>query len=114
PHPAGSAGLTVVERPRLGKAVRMGALEGKAAVVTGGSRGIGRGIVERLVAEGATVLFSYVENKSAADEVVEACEGRAIAVRADQGRLEDVTYLFDQAEERLGGLDILVNCARIC
>ena len=66
----------------------MGTLDGKGALVTGGSRGIGRAIVKRLAADGATVVFSYLENEAAAQSVVrEVAEagGRAFAVQADQG-----------------------------
>jgi 3-oxoacyl-[acyl-carrier protein] reductase len=91
----------------------MGVLAGKTAVVTGGSRGIGRAIVGRLAREGASVVFSFSENKQAADEVVAEVQGRAVAVQADQGRIEDQKRLFDEADRQLGGLDILVNNAAI-
>jgi 3-oxoacyl-[acyl-carrier protein] reductase len=94
----------------------MGALDGKAAVVTGGSRGIGRAVVERLARDGAEVVFSYLSNDMAAGEVETAARamgGRAEALQADVGRLEDVRGLFDEADKRLGGLDILINNAGI-
>ena len=65
----------------------MGALDGKGALVTGGSRGIGRAIVKRLAADGAAVVFSYLQNETAAADVVREVAGnggRAVAVRADQ------------------------------
>lgn len=89
----------------------MGTLDGKSAIVTGGSRGIGRAIVRRLAGEGAQVAFSYRSNSSAAREVagqVAARGGRALAVQVDQGRIDDIRNLFDQAQRRLGGLDIVV------
>jgi len=89
----------------------MGALAGKGALVTGGSRGIGRAIVKRLAAEGAGVVFSFVADEAAAQRVVgevAAGGGRAFALRADQGDLSDVRRLFDEAQERLDGLDIVV------
>ncbi|SEF17441.1 glucose 1-dehydrogenase [Jiangella alba] len=89
-------------------------LSGKAALVTGGSRGIGRAIVQRLARDGAQVVFSYQSNDDAADSVVEAVRaggGAAHAVRADQGDLDAVRALLDTATDRLGGLDILVNNA---
>ncbi len=84
----------------------MGSLAGKNALVTGGSRGIGRAIVERLADDGAAVVFSYVSDEAAANEVVAqvmAAGGEAHAVRADQGLLADVERLFDEADKRLGG-----------
>ncbi|PZF80593.1 glucose 1-dehydrogenase [Jiangella anatolica] len=89
-------------------------LRDKAALVTGGSRGIGRAIVERLARDGASVVFSYQSNEAAAGDVVEtvrAAGGDAHAVRADQGDLDAVRALLDTATQRLGGLDILVNNA---
>ncbi len=94
----------------------MGTLDGKGAVVTGGSRGIGRAIVQRLAAEGASVVFSYVQREDAArslvGEVTEA-GGRAVAVRADQGRMSDIRALFAEAGTQLDGLDIVVCNAAI-
>ena len=89
----------------------MGTLDGKGALVTGGSRGIGRAIVKRLAVDGATVVFSYLQKEAAAQAVVrEVAEagGWAFAVQADQGSLEDLRRLSGQAEEHLDGLDIVV------
>jgi 3-oxoacyl-[acyl-carrier protein] reductase len=89
----------------------MARLDGKGALVTGGSRGIGRAIVKRLAADGASVVFSYLSNSGAADNVVgevAAAGGRAVAVQADQGSSEDLRRLTGQAEEHLDGLDIVV------
>jgi len=87
-----------------------------AALVTGGSRGIGRAIVERLARDGASVVFSFESNEGAAAEVVAAVRadgGRAFAVQADQGRSEDLQRLVEEAERYLGGVDILVCNAGI-
>jgi 3-oxoacyl-[acyl-carrier protein] reductase len=89
----------------------MGTLDGKAALVTGGSRGIGRAIVGRLAAEGATVVFTYAENEQAADKVVAEVKqrgGAAAAVRGDQADISVLPDLFAAAAEPTGGLDILV------
>ncbi|MFJ9776986.1 glucose 1-dehydrogenase [Kitasatospora sp. NPDC101157] len=89
-------------------------VEGRAAVVTGGSRGIGRAIVERLAREGADVVLGYANDGAAAEAVVgavTAAGGRAWAVRADLGEPGAAERLMAAAEERLGGLDILVNNA---
>lgn len=94
----------------------MGTLENKSALVTGGSRGIGRAIVVRLAREGAAVAFSFVRDQAAAEDVVAevaAFGGRAIAVRADQGRLDDLKHLFGEVDRHLTGLDVVVNNAAI-
>ena len=84
-------------------------LAGKTAVVTGGSRGIGRAIVRRLAADGARVVFSYRQDKAAAD-ALEREVGNAVAVRADQEDPASLDVLFEPVAD---GLDILVNNAAI-
>lgn len=94
----------------------MNSLAGRVAVVTGGSRGIGRAIVERLAANGADVLFSYVDDGAAADQVVAgatASPGEVHATRADLASIADVRALFERAAAQLGGVDILVNNAGV-
>jgi 3-oxoacyl-[acyl-carrier protein] reductase len=91
-----------------------GVLSGKSAIVTGGSRGIGRAVVQRLAADGAHVVFGYRRNGEAArrvEQAVAADGGTAHAVRADLGTAGGVAELLTQAEEHLDGLDILVNNA---
>jgi 3-oxoacyl-[acyl-carrier protein] reductase len=88
-------------------------VRGRAAVVTGGSRGIGRAVVERLCADGAEVVFGYLSNERAAAEVTAAAGGRAHAVRVDLADPDGPEELMRTAEERLGGLDILVNNAAL-
>lgn len=84
-------------------------LTGKTALVTGGSRGIGRAIVRRLARDGARVVFSFRADKAAADALAREVDG-ALAVRADQEDLANLEALFEPVAD---GLDILVNNAAI-
>lgn len=89
---------------------------GRVAIVTGGSRGIGRAIVEALARNGAAVAFSYREREAAAREVEEGlrAEGcRVLAARCDVGDEEDVKALAARTVAELGPVDILVNNAGI-
>jgi len=91
-------------------------LKEKTALVTGGSRGIGRAIGEKLAAEGATVIINYARNEQLAQEVVKAISakgGKAIAIRADVSRPAEVRRLFSEAERAVGGLDIVVANAGV-
>ena len=84
-------------------------LVGKTAVVTGGTRGIGRAIVHRLARDGARVVFSYRRNKDAADALAREL-GNAVAVQDDQEDRASIEALFRPVGD---GLDILVNNAAI-
>ncbi|UED82867.1 SDR family oxidoreductase [Streptomyces profundus] len=92
----------------------MAVLAGKAAVVTGGSRGIGRAVVLRLARDGAAVVFTYARNGEAADEVVrqaEKADGNVTAVQLDLAEPGAAEEVLAGAERQLGGLDVLVNNA---
>jgi 3-oxoacyl-[acyl-carrier protein] reductase len=91
-------------------------LEGKIAVVTGASKGIGAGIAKALAAQGATVIVNYATSQADADAVVariEAKGGSALAVQADMSRATDVARLFETIRANYGTLDILVNNAGV-
>lgn len=92
----------------------MNAAATRVAVVTGGSRGIGREVVTRLASEGYAVVVGYAGRKDLAQEAVTAVEGaggRAIAVQADVADENAVAALFDAAEEAYGGVDAVVHTA---
>ncbi|MEE1735767.1 SDR family oxidoreductase [Streptomyces sp. BE147] len=94
----------------------MTVLTGKAAVVTGGARGIGRAIVLRLARDGASVVFNYAQNREAAEEVVRQAQeegGNVFAVQLDLAQPSAAEDLLGTAEHQLGGLDILVNNAAL-
>ncbi|WP_030511042.1 SDR family oxidoreductase [Microbispora rosea] len=86
----------------------------RVAVVTGGSRGIGRAIATTLAARGFAVVVGYQGAASAATEVVDAVTsagGRAIAAQADVADENAVAAMFDAAEKEFGGIDVVVNSA---
>ncbi|KMN23720.1 glucose 1-dehydrogenase [Pseudomonas sp. FSL R10-1350] len=91
-------------------------LEGKIAVVTGASKGIGAGIAKALAAQGATVIVNYASSKADADVVVGHITehgGSAFAVQADMSQATDVVRLFETVRTKYGSLDILVNNAGV-
>ncbi|MFG2602336.1 SDR family NAD(P)-dependent oxidoreductase [Streptomyces sp. NPDC048514] len=90
--------------------------EGKAAVITGGSRGIGAAVARRLAGEGAAVAIGYRGNREAAHALVAELAGdggRAVAVQADVADPEQTRVLIDRAVEEFGRLDVLASCAGI-
>jgi 3-oxoacyl-[acyl-carrier protein] reductase len=91
-------------------------LDGKTALITGGSRGIGRAIAERLAADGAAIVINYARSEQLAQEVVKAISakgGKAIAIQADVSKPAEVRRVFNEAEKAMGGLDIVVANAGV-
>ena len=91
-------------------------LNGKVAVVTGASKGIGAGIAKQFAAEGAAVVVNYASSKIDADKVVNEIAkrgGKAIAVQGNVAKKTDVAQLFSAAKKAFGKIDILVNNAGV-
>src|SRR5687767_6406818 len=98
-------------------------LGGRRALITGGSRGIGRAVAVRFAREGARVAINYHGNREAAEECLSLVEAAAadaglpqdehFIVQGDVGAQEDVERMFGEVERRFGGLDILINNAGI-
>lgn len=91
-------------------------LEGKVALVTGGSRGIGRAVALELAKEGADIGVNYVRNKDAADEIVSKIESvgrKAIPVQADVSIITEIERMVEQIWDEFGKIDVLVNNAGI-
>ncbi|MBO6108323.1 MAG: 3-oxoacyl-[acyl-carrier-protein] reductase [Eubacterium sp.] len=94
----------------------MGCLDGRTAVVTGASRGIGRAVASGLAAEGAFVVVNYNGSGDKADEVVSMIKengGDAVAIQCDIGDMEAASEFFGNIVREYGGIDILVNNAGI-
>lgn len=92
----------------------MGPLNGKVAIVTGSSNGIGRAIAERLAEQGAIVIVNYASSVEKAQRVVagiQAKGGKAVAVRADMSQVAEARRLVMEALKQFSRLDILVNNA---
>jgi len=91
-------------------------LDGKIAVVTGASKGIGAGIAKQFAAEGASVIVNYASAKADADKVVDEITkrgGKAIAIQGNVTKKSEVERLFAEAEKAFGKIDILVNNAGV-
>ncbi|SDG25427.1 SDR family NAD(P)-dependent oxidoreductase [Epilithonimonas hungarica] len=91
-------------------------LEGKVAIVTGASKGIGAGIARAFAEEGASVVVNYASDKAGAENMVNeiiAKDGKAIAIYADVSKEADVKKMFEEANTVFGRLDILVNNAGV-
>lgn len=91
-------------------------LNGKVAIITGASKGIGASVAKELAAEGASVVVNYASDKEGAQRVVAeitAQDGKAIAVQGDVSKSADVKRLFEESKKAFGKLDILVNNAGV-
>jgi 3-oxoacyl-[acyl-carrier protein] reductase len=91
-------------------------LDGKVAIVTGASKGIGAAIAKQFAAEGAAVVVNYASSKQGADRIVDEIAkrgGKAIAVQADVAKKKDIERLFGETKKAFGTLDILVNNAGV-
>jgi 3-oxoacyl-[acyl-carrier protein] reductase len=96
--------------------MKNGKLNGKVAVVTGASKGIGAGIAKEFGEAGAAVIVNYASSKTDADKVVNEITkrgGKAVAVQGSVTKKDDVEKLFAAAEKAFGKLDILVNNAGV-
>ncbi|OMI36298.1 SDR family oxidoreductase [Streptomyces sparsogenes] len=105
---------TATQEAAAGHAAGHRADRPRVAVVTGGSRGIGRETVSRLAADGYAVVVGYAGNRALAEAAVQevtAAGGRAIAVQADVADEQQVAALFDAAEAAYGGVDVVVHAA---
>jgi 3-oxoacyl-[acyl-carrier protein] reductase len=104
------------ETKTRGTEMKNGKLNGKVAVVTGASKGIGAGIAKQLAAEGSAVIVNYASAKPDADKIVDEIAksgGKAAAVQANVAKKADVEKLFSVAEKAFGKIDILVNNAGV-
>src|SRR6266545_920139 len=96
--------------------MKNGKLNGKVAVITGASKGIGAGIAKQFAAEGASVVVNYASAKQDADRVVDEISkrgGKAIAIQANVAKKAEIERLFAEAEKAFGKIDILVNNAGV-
>ncbi|UQS83119.1 SDR family NAD(P)-dependent oxidoreductase [Bombilactobacillus thymidiniphilus] len=107
--------MTEFSIPEPEKFTELLSLKNKVAIVTGGSRGIGKQIVKRLSEAGATVVFT-ARGKDAlqqTQEEITAAGGNVVGVQADSSKIQDSKRVVDYTVEKFGAVDILVNCAAV-
>jgi 3-oxoacyl-[acyl-carrier protein] reductase len=108
--------MNMAENLRFNTAIPRDLLRDRVAIVTGGSRGVGRAVALRLAEAGAHIVISYAQRQAAAEQVARSCTEfgvEAIAVGADVGVIEQAQSLADTAIERFGRIDLLVANAGI-
>ena len=89
-------------------------LTGKIALITGGSKGIGKGVAIALARAGAQVVFTYMSDSSAAEALVSQIgTDKAVAIKSDAGKMEDIEELVKETARRFGGIDILIANAAV-
>jgi len=88
-------------------------LKNKVAIVTGGTRGIGAAIVQKLVKEGCRVIFTYKKNKSLAEKIKLKTKGKAVGYKVDVCDMKEVKNFVGEVKSKFKGLDILINNAGI-
>lgn len=101
---------------RTKKSDNMSTLSGKVALITGGSKGIGAALSERLARLGATVAINYSSDSSAADKLVEKIrtgKRQAMSVKANAASVPEIESMVQQVVEQYGKIDILVPCAGV-
>jgi 3-oxoacyl-[acyl-carrier protein] reductase len=99
-----------------GTQMKNGKLDGKVAVITGASKGIGAGIAKEFASEGASVVVNYASAKQDADRVVDEIskrDGKAVAIQGSVAKKIEVERVFAEAEKAFGKIDILVNNAGV-
>jgi 3-oxoacyl-[acyl-carrier protein] reductase len=110
-HPTQKSQFNTTQNPTMSSTKP---LSGKVAIVTGGSRGIGRAICLKLANDGAKVVVNYSSSPAAAEEVVSSIgSSQSIAIKADVGNIDEISHLVDETVSKFGKIDILVACAGI-
>src|SRR6266550_8256297 len=101
---------------KKGNKMNNGKLNGKVAIITGASKGIGAGIAKQFAAEGASVVVNYASSKTDAEKIVDEIMkrgGTAVAVQGNVAKKAEVEGLFAAAEKAFGKIDILINNAGV-